>query len=38
MVPIPQYPLYSATIDLLGCHLAGYYLNEEKNWSIEVNF
>jgi alanine transaminase len=37
LVPIPQYPLYSASIDLLGCHLAGYYLNEEKNWSVDSN-
>jgi aspartate/methionine/tyrosine aminotransferase len=35
-VPIPQYPLYSATIDLIGCQLSGYYLNEEKEWSIDV--
>ena len=30
MIPIPQYPLYTATIALLGGQYAPYYLNEEK--------
>jgi len=34
MVPIPQYPIYSAQLDLLQANLAGYYLNEEKGWIV----
>lgn len=37
MIPIPQYPLYSATISEYGMNLVGYYLNEEKNWSLDVD-
>lgn len=36
LAPIPQYPLYSASIRLLGSTLAGYYLDEEDNWSVDV--
>lgn len=36
MVPIPQYPLYSATIAEFNMSLAGYYLNEEKNWGLDI--
>lgn len=35
MVPIPQYPLYSATIAEYGMNQIGYYLVEEKNWSLD---
>lgn len=34
MIPIPQYPLYSASIDLFGGSQAHYYLNEEKDWAL----
>lgn len=37
LTPIPQYPLYSACIQLLGCTLAGYYLDESNAWSVDVN-
>lgn len=37
LVPIPQYPLYSATIQLLGGTLVPYYLTEEDNWSMNIN-
>ncbi|XP_067640968.1 alanine aminotransferase 1-like [Eurosta solidaginis] len=37
MVPIPQYPLYSATISEYGMQRISYYLNEEDNWSLEVS-
>lgn len=37
LIPIPQYPLYSATLDLLGGRLVGYYLDEEKGWSTETD-
>lgn len=36
MTPIPQYPLYSATLDLLGGHRVGYYLDEEKVWGLNM--
>ncbi|KAL3901329.1 MAG: hypothetical protein SGARI_006091 [Bacillariaceae sp.] len=35
MIPIPQYPIYSATLDLLGGQKVGYYLDEEHNWSLD---
>lgn len=34
MVPIPQYPLYSATITLYGGVQVGYYLDEAAGWSL----
>ncbi|MBI4802137.1 MAG: aminotransferase class I/II-fold pyridoxal phosphate-dependent enzyme [Elusimicrobia bacterium] len=34
MVPIPQYPLYSATIALYGAKQVNYYLDEENNWQL----
>ncbi|HYK87507.1 MAG TPA: aminotransferase class I/II-fold pyridoxal phosphate-dependent enzyme [Acidobacteriota bacterium] len=34
MIPIPQYPLYSATITLLGGRQVPYYLNEESGWML----
>lgn len=34
LAPIPQYPLYSACIQLLGSTLAGYYLDEDNSWSV----
>jgi glutamate--glyoxylate aminotransferase len=37
MVPIPQYPLYSASIALYGGQLVGYYLNEEGGWALDMN-
>ncbi|CAK9217287.1 unnamed protein product [Sphagnum troendelagicum] len=37
LVPIPQYPLYSATITLLGGTLVPYYLSEEANWGLDVS-
>eukprot|EP00750_Incisomonas_marina_P008224 INCI15376.2.p1 GENE.INCI15376.2~~INCI15376.2.p1 ORF type:complete len:411 (-),score=72.68 INCI15376.2:1795-3027(-) len=33
MVPIPQYPLYSAVATLSGAHLVGYYLDEDSRWA-----
>ncbi len=37
LCPIPQYPLYSATLTLLNGNLVGYYLNEQKGWSLEIS-
>jgi aspartate/methionine/tyrosine aminotransferase len=34
MIPIPQYPLYSATIELYGAKQIGYYLDEENSWQL----
>jgi aspartate/methionine/tyrosine aminotransferase len=34
MIPIPQYPLYSATLTLLGCHQVGYFLDEGQDWKL----
>ncbi|KAL0485418.1 alanine transaminase, partial [Acrasis kona] len=36
MIPIPQYPLYSASITLCGGQQVGYLLNEQDGWSLEV--
>lgn len=35
LVPVPQYPLYSASISLYGGSLVPYYLDEEANWSLD---
>ena len=36
LTPIPQYPLYSATLTLYGGSLAPYYLEEDKGWGLSV--
>ena len=36
LVPIPQYPLYSATLALQESHMLGYELVEEQGWSMPV--
>lgn len=37
LVPIPQYPLYTATLSLLDSQAVPYYLNEESQWSTDVD-
>lgn len=37
MIPIPQYPLYTALISLFNGTAVPYYLNESKGWSLEVS-
>lgn len=37
MVPIPQYPLYSATLAEYGLQQTGYYLDEDNAWGMDVN-
>lgn len=37
MIPIPQYPLYSAALAEFGLSQIGYYLNEENKWSLDVS-
>ncbi|CAL5084076.1 unnamed protein product [Urochloa decumbens] len=37
LCPIPQYPLYSASIALRGGTLVPYFLDEETGWGLEVD-
>lgn len=37
MIPMPQYPLYSASLALYGGSRADYMLDEEKGWSLQVS-
>ncbi|KAF3959609.1 hypothetical protein CMV_015589, partial [Castanea mollissima] len=37
LVPVPQYPLYSAAISLFGGSLVPYFLEETENWGLDVN-
>lgn len=37
LVPIPQYPLYSAAIQLYGGTLLPYYLKEDNGWGIDID-
>lgn len=36
MIPIPQYPLYTAQIALLGGTASMYYLDESRGWSLNA--
>lgn len=36
MVPIPQYPLYSATISEFALGQIGYYLDEKNKWGLDI--
>ncbi len=37
LTPVPQYPLYSATLTALGADLVPYYLDESNGWSITTD-
>jgi alanine transaminase len=37
LVPIPQYPLYTATLSLLNARCVPYYLDESKSWGTDVD-
>ena len=37
MIPIPQYPLYSATIALKKAHQVEYFLDESNGWSMNMD-
>ncbi|EGD81783.1 hypothetical protein PTSG_02496 [Salpingoeca rosetta] len=37
MIPIPQYPLYSATITLCNGRAVHYYLDEENAWDMSLD-
>merc|ERR1719300_2328283 len=36
MIPIPQYPLYSASLAEYNMEQVGYYLDESRNWALDV--
>lgn len=36
MIPIPQYPIYSATIDRFSGQKVGYYLDEKSGWGLNL--
>lgn len=36
MIPIPQYPLYSASIVEYNMEQVGYYLDEDNDWGLDV--
>ncbi len=36
LVPIPQYPLYSAAITLYGGSMVGYHLAEHRSWALNL--
>lgn len=36
MIPIPQYPIYSATIDRLNGKRVGYFLDESNGWDMNM--
>ena len=35
LTPIPQYPLYSASLAMHGAHLLPYYLDEASDWGMD---
>lgn len=35
MIPVPQYPIYSALITLEGGQMVNYYLDESKQWGLD---
>ncbi|KAL7830900.1 hypothetical protein SRHO_G00304020 [Serrasalmus rhombeus] len=37
MIPIPQYPLYSAAIAEMGAVQVNYYLDEDNCWALDVH-
>ncbi|PYI11313.1 alanine aminotransferase [Aspergillus sclerotiicarbonarius CBS 121057] len=37
LVPIPQYPLYTATLSLLDAQCVPYHLEEHRAWGTDVN-
>jgi aspartate/methionine/tyrosine aminotransferase len=37
MIPIPRYPIYSAQIDLLRGQAVGYYLDESRDWELNLD-
>ena len=38
LIPIPQYPLYSASLALYNGKMVPYYLDEDNDWSLSVSY
>lgn len=36
MIPIPQYPIYTASIAEFGAKKIEYYLDEDKDWAVDI--
>lgn len=36
MIPVPQYPIYSALITSYGGKMVNYYLYEPNGWTLDV--
>ncbi|CAG7702259.1 unnamed protein product, partial [Allacma fusca] len=36
MTPVPQFPLYAATLDEYDMHQIHYYLTESQAWSLDT--
>lgn len=36
MIPIPQYPVYSTLCTEYNIHKIGYYLDESRNWALDI--
>ncbi|KAH8897093.1 PLP-dependent transferase [Thozetella sp. PMI_491] len=36
LVPIPQYPLYTASLAILNAQVVPYYLDESQNWGTDL--
>eukprot|EP00184_Porphyridium_aerugineum_P003642 CAMPEP_0184695822 /NCGR_PEP_ID=MMETSP0313-20130426/3333_1 /TAXON_ID=2792 /ORGANISM="Porphyridium aerugineum, Strain SAG 1380-2" /LENGTH=536 /DNA_ID=CAMNT_0027154347 /DNA_START=246 /DNA_END=1856 /DNA_ORIENTATION=+ len=37
LIPVPQYPLYSATLTLIGGEQVGYHLEEGNGWALNIS-
>ena len=37
MIPVPQYPLYTATLAMLNGKSVEYFLDESKEWSLSIS-
>ncbi len=37
MIPVPQYPLYSATLSEYGAYPIEYFLDEDNNWALNID-
>ena len=37
LIPIPQYPLYTATLSVLNARCVPYYLDESKAWATDLS-
>lgn len=37
MIPVPQYPLYSATLSEYGAYPIEYYLDENNGWALNID-